>query len=157
MQINKVLGIRNIQFEKTAPTNKSSEKGKSSAIDKSDNLKLSIDGERLHKLSVKTNDLINQIDRIESQKLESIKNRLNSGYYNNDLVIDKMATNMLKQDSLKEVLLEDEKDRLLENTIDNKREREDKIEIIKEGIDNNRYENDKVYNKVAKRVIDIYT
>lgn len=158
MQINKILNTGNIQFEKTvASTKGSSKEVLNEKGSKSDNLSLSLDSEKLHKLSVKTNDLINQIDSLEREKLDKVKERLNSGFYSSDEVVDKISDNMLKKDSLKNILLEDDVEMVVEKTIDNRVENEEKLNKVKNSLDNKGYENEKVYNQVAKKVIDIYT
>lgn len=155
MRINNELNI-NAFFPKKAQTSESS-KIIRETLNSEDNLDISTDGASLHKLAMKSNEILNSIDGIRENELQKIKNKLENGYYKRDDVINQVASSIMEEDEFQQLFLNNETLDTIKGYIDLKESDLEKVAESKLKISKNSYQSPEILEKVADEIIDIYS
>ncbi|MBN1969021.1 MAG: hypothetical protein JXR48_13865 [Candidatus Delongbacteria bacterium] len=121
-----------------------------------DGLTLSHESDKLHKLAVKTNELLGQIDSLKKDRLEEIKSKIEDGYYNNEKIIEEVAESIVKGDGLDEILINLKPMETIRTGVETSLSRKVKLMEAGNNVALKSYENENVYEGVAQKVIDYY-
>jgi len=155
MRINNELNI-NAFFSKKAQTPESA-KIIRETLNSEDNLDISSDGTNLHKLAMKSNEILSSIDNIRDNEIQKIKNKLENGYYKRDDVINQVASSIMEEDEFQKLFLNNETLDTIKGYIDLKESDLEKVADSKAKISKNAYNRPEVLDKVADEIIDIYS
>jgi len=122
-----------------------------------DDLSISNDAEKLHRLALNSNEVLNTIDKFKSNELQEIKNKISSGYYEREGVIENIASSVLEDDEFKQLFMKDEMLEVVEDYIDAKEVNLEKVNQSKINLAENSYQKTEVYESVADNIINVYT
>jgi len=122
-----------------------------------DELNISQDGENLHKLAVKSNEILSSIENVKKDELSKIKEKVENGYYQKDNVISSIASSILDDNEFQQLFMKDEMVQAVEGYIDLRENDIKKIDSSKMKVREKNYQKYEVYEKVADEIIDIYT
>ncbi len=155
MRINNELNI-NAFFPKKAQTPESA-KIIRETLNSEDNLDISSDGTNLHKLAMKSNEILSSIDNIRENEIQKIKSKLENGYYKRDDVINQVASSIMEEDEFQKLFLNNETLDTIKGYIDLKESDLEKVADSKAKVSKNAYNRPEVLDKVADEIIDIYS
>ena len=122
-----------------------------------DNISISGNAEKLHRLALNSNEVLNTIDKYKSDELQEIKNRISSGYYEKENVIENIASSILEDDEFQQLFMKDEMLGVVEEYIDAKETNIQKVNQSKVNLAERNYQKTEVYENVAENIINIYT
>ena len=122
-----------------------------------DELNISQDGDNLHKLAVKSNEILSSIENVKKDELSKIKEKVENGYYQKDNVINSIASSILDDSEFQQLFMKDEMIQAVEEYIDLRENDIKKIDSSKMKVLEKNYQKYEVYEKVADEIIDIYT
>ena len=122
-----------------------------------DELNISQDGDNLHKLAVKSNEILSSIENVKKDELSKIKEKVENGYYQKDNVISSIASSILDDNEFQQLFMKDEMVQAVEGYIDLRENDIKKIDSSKMKVREKNYQKYEVYEKVADEIIDIYT
>lgn len=153
----KINGLININSFFPVKKNDSEKNEIEKVLNSEDNLQISKDAQEFHAVALKTNEIINEIDDLQSAQVKQIKERIQSGYYNTDEVINDIAANMLEKDEYQNLFMTNDTMDIVEEYIDAREIDIEKTEASKNNILSGYYQQDNIYREVAEEVINIYT
>lgn len=123
-----------------------------------DKLSISSDAEKLHNLALDSNEVLNTIDKFKTSELQDIKNRINSGYYERESVLNNIASSILENDEFQQLIVEKEEVLdAVEGYVDGRDANLKKVNQSKLNLAEKSYQKTEVYEEVAENIINIYT
>jgi len=154
------MKINSININSIYPQDHKIKKGgvkQNSASMLKDELNISEDGEKLHKLAVKSNEILSSIDNIKKDGLSKIREKLENGYYEKNDVINNIASSILDDGEFQQLFMKDEMVSAVEGYIDLRESDIEKVDSSRMKVMEKGYQKYEVYEKVADDIIDIYT
>ena len=155
MKINNLLNINSF-----FPVKKESDYEKkqvAEVLNSDDNLSISTEAEDFHKLALKTNNVLNDIEKIQQDDISKIKDRLKNGYYSREEVLSEVASSILDKDEYQNLFMSDGIIGIVEEYVDLRETDIEKVKFSKDKVGEGFYNQEKIYNEVADDIINIYT
>jgi len=121
-----------------------------------DEVTISKEAGNIHKLALKSNDILSDIEQIKKDELKAIKEKLDNNFYTSSNIIEKIASSMLEKDEFSSLFVNEDVINTVKEYIDIRQSDIEKVEKSRASVSDNKYINEDVYEMVAEDIMDMY-